>query len=93
MPLQHLESRPDADDFQSVRLELETDDGPGTWRIGLIVLCNDYVVERDFMNMRPDANVALFSTRIENTPDCTVTSLKAMEPRITAATELLVPDG
>jgi len=77
----------------SVRSQIAVDDGPGRWRIGLIVLSNDYAVERDFMNMRPGDEVAIFATRIANTPECTVQSLQAMAPRITAAAELLVPEG
>ena len=76
-----------------VKTEIETDSGPGKWRIGLIVLSNDYAVERDFMNMRPSDDVAIFATRIANTTECTVETLQAMTPRITAATELLVPEG
>lgn len=84
---------PEAVETHSVRAELTTDAGPGIWRIGLIVLSNDYTVERDFMNMRPSPDVAIFTTRIVNTPDCTVATLRQMAPRITAATELLVPEG
>ena len=69
------------------------DEGPGRHRIGLVALASDYTIERDFMNMRPSDDVAIFTTRIENTPDCTVATLRQMAPRITAATELLVPEG
>ena len=62
--------------------------GPGKHRIGLIVLSNDYTVERDFMNMRPNDDVAIFTTRIANTPDCTVDSLRKMAPGIADATGL-----
>ncbi len=77
----------------SVRSEITLDNGPGRRRIGLIVLSNDYTVERDFMNMRPSDEVAVFASRIANTADCTVSALQAMAPRITAAAQLLVPDG
>lgn len=82
-------------DFQtaSVRDHISLDNGPGKWRIGLIVLSNDYTVERDFMNMRPNSDVAIFATRIPFAPDCTVASLKAMAPSISDATRLLIPDG
>ncbi len=93
MPSDTTISKPDAVEIHSVRSEMVTDAGPGRWRIGLIVLSNDYTVERDFMNMRPSDDVAIFTTRIENTPDCTVATLRQMAPRITAATELLVPEG
>jgi len=77
----------------SVKTAVMTDEGPGKWRIGLIVLSNDYAVERDFMNMRPNDDVAIFVTRIANTTECTVETLQAMAPRITAAAGLLVPEG
>ncbi|WP_338550443.1 maleate cis-trans isomerase family protein [Roseovarius phycicola] len=81
--------------FQSSAVgdDIVLDNGPGKYRIGLIVLSNDYTVERDFMNMRPNDDVAIFTTRIANTPDCTVNSLRKMAPRIADATELLVPEG
>ena len=63
---------PDAFQTMPVREEMAFDDGPGKWRIGLIVLSNDYTVERDFMNMRPNDDVAIFTTRIANSADCTV---------------------
>jgi maleate isomerase len=93
---------PAADDvkaFQStsVRADIQTDGGPGKWRIGLIVLSNDYTVERDFMNLRAHGDtgndIAIFATRIPFAADCTVASLQAMAPSITEATKLLVPDG
>lgn len=76
-----------------VRDAIELDEGPGKWRIGLIVLSNDYTVERDFMNMRPNGDVAIFVNRIPFAPDCTVASLRAMAPSISDATRLLVPEG
>lgn len=77
----------------SVRSELSLDDGPGRWRIGLIVLSNDYATEPDFMNMRPSSDVAIFTTRVANTPDCTPDDLRQMAPKITDCAALLVPDG
>ena len=69
------------------------DRGPGRYRIGLIVLSNDYATERDFVNMRPADDVAVFVSRVPNTPACTVETLTAMAPHITTATSLLVPEG
>ncbi|MEL7256752.1 MAG: hypothetical protein AAFN80_02775 [Pseudomonadota bacterium] len=81
--------------FQSTPVsdEIVLDQGPGKYRIGLIVLSNDYTVERDFMNMRPSDDVAIFTTRIANTTDCTVSTLREMAPRIADAAKLLVPEG
>ncbi|PWJ88174.1 maleate isomerase [Mesorhizobium loti] len=69
------------------------DDGPGKYRIGLVALSNDYVTERDFMNMRPDDDVVIYTSRLANAPDCSLASLREMAPRITEATSLLVPEG
>ena len=86
---------PLAEGFRStpVRAAYETDHGPGRYRIGLVTLSNDYTIERDFMNMRPSDEVALFVSRVPNTPECTVETLHAMAPHITTATALLVPEG
>lgn len=77
----------------SVHSKIALDDGPGRWRIGLIVLSNDYATEPDFMNMRPSNDVAIFTTRIANTPECTPDGLRQMAPKITDCAALLVPDG
>ena len=69
------------------------DTGPGHHRIGLITLSNDYACERDFNNAKPSDDVALFVTRVENTPDCTVETLPLMAPHIAKAAELVIPKG
>ena len=86
---------PLAEGFRStpVRAAYEPDHGPGRYRIGLVTLANDYTVERDFVNMRPGDDVAVFVSRVPNTPECTVETLKAMAPHITTAAALLVPEG
>ncbi len=76
-----------------VKAAYALDNGPGRHRIGLIVLSNDYATERDFMNMRPSDEVAVFVSRVPNTPECTVEGLRAMAPHITTAASLLVPEG
>ncbi len=77
----------------SVRADILLDRGPGEFRIGLIVLSNDYATERDFINMRPGDQVAIFSTRIPNCVECTPENLARMAPNITSCTQLLVPEG
>jgi len=79
--------------FESVNQTPGFDHGPGKFRIGLVTLSNDYVTERDFMNMRPCDAVAIYTSRLLNTPQCTVETLQAMAPNITEATSLLIPEG
>jgi maleate isomerase len=79
--------------FESVSQNPEFDQGPGKFRIGLVTLSNDYVTERDFMNMRPSDDVVIYTSRLLNTPQCTVETLQVMAPKITQATSLLVPEG
>ena len=62
-------------------------------RIGLIALASDYVVERDFMNMRPGDEVAVFVSRVLNVNPCTVENLRTMGPRLADAASLIIPDG
>jgi maleate isomerase len=69
------------------------DHGPGLHRIGLIVLANDYATERDFINVKPSDDVALFVSRVENASSCTVETLPLMAPHIAKAAELVIPDG
>lgn len=86
---------PVSEGFRStpVRATYGPDGGPGRYRIGLIALSNDYVTERDFLNMRPSDEVATFVSRVPNRPECTVEALGEMAPHITSAAALLVPDG
>mgnify|MGYP006118141469 CR=1 FL=1 len=79
--------------FELFNESVKLDDGPGKYRIGLVTLSNDYVTERDFMNMRPSDDVAIFTSRLLNTPECTVETLSEMAPHITKATSLIVPEG
>jgi maleate isomerase len=79
--------------FEPIKQTPAFDQGPGTFRIGLVTLSNDYVTERDFMNMRPSDDVAIYVSRVLNTPQCTVQTLQEMASKITEATSLLIPQG
>ena len=81
--------------FAATPLKTQTtlDDGPGRHRIGLIALASDYAVERDFMNMRPGDEVAVFVSRVLNVNPCTVENLRTMGPRLADAASLIIPDG
>ena len=86
---------PDVETFKShpVAAPYALDEGPGRHRIGLITLATDYVIERDFMNMRPGDDVAIYSTRLRNVNPCTVENLRSMAPQITEAASLILPEG
>ena len=74
-----------------VQAQYQLDKGPGRYRIGLLALSNDLATERDFINMRPSDEVALFVSRIPNDDICSVEKLREQEPELTRATELLIP--
>ncbi len=74
-----------------VRIAYQLDDGPGQYRIGLLALSNDLATERDFINMRPSDDIALFVSRIPNDDVCSVENLRVMEPELTNATAQLIP--
>ncbi len=76
---------------QPVQTDIHLDNGPGRYRIGLLALSNDLATERDFINMRPNDDVALFISRIPNDDTCSVEKLSEMEPQITRAAALLIP--
>ncbi len=74
-----------------VSIEYQLDAGPGRYRIGLLALSNDLATERDFINMRRSDEVALFVSRVPNEEICSVENLRAMEPELTRATDMLIP--
>ena len=59
--------------------------------IGLIVLATDQTIEYEFRRVLDMAGVALFESRILNDNDITPETLAAMGPRITAATDVILP--
>jgi maleate isomerase len=69
------------------------DEGPGKFRIGLILLSNDYATERDFVNMRPSPDVAYFAVRIPMPPEITTESLTRTEKELGRAASLILPGG
>lgn len=76
-----------------INADFTFDDGPGRHRIGLILLSNDYVTERDFINARPGDDVMLFFARVPNTNACNLNTLPMMAPHITTAAGQIVPEG
>jgi maleate isomerase len=61
-------------------------------RIGLIVLATDYTIEHEWRQIMTGLpGVALYQSRIFNDSTVTPETLRAMEPRIAAAAELILP--
>ena len=78
---------------QRVRTDFALDEGPGRHRIGLVTLASDHVTERDFTNMRPSDDIAVYVSRIRNVNPCTVENLRKMAPKLTDSVSLMIPDG
>ena len=61
-------------------------------KIGLIVLATDYTIEHEWRQIFQHVKgVALYQSRILNDDVVTPETLRAMEPRITACTEVITP--
>lgn len=61
-------------------------------RIGLIVLATDYTIEHEWRRIMADLpGVALYESRILNDSRITPETLRAMEPRIAAAADVILP--
>ena len=75
------------------RLPFETDAGiAARGRIGLIVLASDYTIEHEWRKIFAAVpGLALYESRIFNDPRITPETLRAMEPRITACTDVILP--
>ena len=75
-----------------VNWDLAFDERPARWRIGLIALATDHTTERDFARMCPDPEVAIYVNRVAYTNPTTVENLRLMQPRLTAAAALILPE-
>lgn len=74
-------------------LPFDTDSGiAGRARIGLIVLATDFTIEHEWRRIITGLDgVALYESRILNDAQITPETLRAMEPRIAASTEVILP--
>lgn len=73
------------------RTSMQLDDRPVPHRIGLIVLATDHTTERDFARVcRPD-EVAVYANRIAHENPTTPENLFRMQPRLSAAADLILP--
>ncbi|MEK0084595.1 ectoine utilization protein EutA [Benzoatithermus flavus] len=61
-------------------------------RIGLIVLATDHTSERDFARMTPFDEVGVYATRVAYANPTNPANLRAMQPRLTEAAALILPD-
>jgi len=59
--------------------------------IGLVVLASDQTIEQEYRRLVNLPGVAVYQTRLANDNVISQTSLRAMESRITASAELLLP--
>ena len=62
------------------------------YKIGLISLSTDLSVEQDFYAMRPDPGIGIFVNRVEFINPTTPENLYAMQPKISEAARLILPN-
>jgi maleate isomerase len=60
-------------------------------RIGLIVLASDHTIEHEWRRMLDIDGIAVYHSRIVNSPTITPETLKAMEAGLTAAADVILP--
>lgn len=74
-------------------LPFESDGGIASRaRLGLLVLATDFTIEHEWRAIMAGlAGVALYHSRILNDAQITPETLRAMEPRIAAATDVILP--
>lgn len=68
------------------------DDRPQGKRIGLIILATDHTTESDFSRMVASDRIGVYVTRIPYANPVTLENLRAMQPSLTAAAQLILPD-
>jgi len=85
--------KPETDMILIEHLPFDTDGGiAARARLGLIVLATDYTIEHEWRQiMTPLKGVALYESRILNDAQITPETLRAMEPRIASATDVILP--
>ncbi len=85
--------KPETDMILIEHLPFETDGGIASRaRLGLIVLATDFTIEHEWRAIMAGLpGVALYESRILNDAQITPETLRAMEPRIAAATDVILP--
>ncbi|WP_027991554.1 ectoine utilization protein EutA [Sinorhizobium meliloti] len=68
------------------------DDRPLDKRIGLVILATDHTTEVDFQRMVASDRIGVYVTRIPYANPVTPENLRAMQPSLTEAAALILPD-
>ena len=68
------------------------DPRPMPHRVGVIALSTDHTMEVDYARMLVPQGIGFYTTRVEFVNPVASETLKAMEPRLAAAAELILPD-
>lgn len=68
------------------------DDRPLAKRIGLIILATDHTTEVDFQRMVANERIGVYVTRVPYANPVTPENLMKMQPSLTAAATLILPD-
>jgi maleate isomerase len=85
---------PAGDGMQMIEhLPFDTDEGIASRaRIGLLVLATDFTIEHEWRAIMAGlTGVALYESRLLSDPQITPETLRAMEPRIAGATDVILP--
>lgn len=83
----------DSNDLVSLSEEPLVLDAPGlVQRLGLIALATDLTSERDFARIVPQERAAVHTARIAFDNPTTPETLRRMQPGLTRATDLILPD-
>jgi maleate isomerase len=69
------------------------DERPSRWRIGFLALSTDFTAEWDFARLNPSQDLAIYVNRVPFANPTTRENLLAMQPRLMAAAEMILPDA
>ena len=80
-------------DWQLIeQLPYNLNDGIGhAAKIGMVVLASDYTIDYEFRQVFTDDSIGIYQTRVQNSPEITPQTLAAMENKIPAALETILP--
>jgi len=78
--------------IDEIQHQAALDDRPALKRIGLIALATDHTVEADFRRLVARDQIAVHVTRVSYANPTTPENLLAMQPHLTDAASLILPD-